>query len=247
MLAAAAAAAASSADLAAAASPPSIWTILDMCPAPGSAFDPSPFVTFNDWVNTLVLPAPLVDMLVPLVGRLGLTYIRNLLLGSALYWLVCAAWHYTIYHGPHREANFPGGKGIPSRSTLLNQMTLAQSSMLLYAGLPTMSEELIERGLTRVYYCSAQVGGCWAYVGLTALYLALVEVGIYWMHRTLHTNKFLFKHVHALHHQVSVQAVGQYSYVCLYCMVRALRMHAVRGCSYSCSTTRQRLCRHGRL
>ena len=24
---------------------------------------------------------------------------------------------------------------------------------------------------------------------------------IYWMHRTLHTNKFLYKYVHALHHK----------------------------------------------
>jgi hypothetical protein len=76
---------------------------------------------------------------VPLIGRLGLTYVRNLLLGSALYWLVCTAWHYMIYFGPNREVNFPGGKGIPSRATLTNQMRLAQASMLIYAGLPTVS------------------------------------------------------------------------------------------------------------
>jgi lathosterol oxidase len=32
-------------------------------------------------------------------------------------------------------------------------------------------------------------------------YFAVVEVGIYWVHRTLHTNKFLYKYVHALHHK----------------------------------------------
>eukprot|EP01048_Picozoa_sp_COSAG05_P012743 COSAG05_NODE_1301_length_5243_cov_2.688375_4_plen_234_part_01 len=202
-------ASAAAAAAAAGAAAPSIWEILDMCPgaAQGSAaIDPSPFVAFNDWVNGLVLPASFAPALVPLIGRLGLTYLRNLLLGSALYWLVCGAWHYVIYHGPSRETNFPGGKGIPTRATLINQMTLAQSSMLLYAGLPTFSEELIERGLTRVYYCPAEVGGGWAYLSWTALYLALVEIGIYWMHRTLHTNKFLFKHIHALHHQVKFLA-----------------------------------------
>jgi lathosterol oxidase len=41
-------------------------------------------------------------------------------------------------------------------------------------------------------------------LGLTAVYLAAVEVGIYWMHRTLHTNKFLYKHVHGLHHKYNM-------------------------------------------
>ena len=63
----------------------SIWDILDMCPgavAEGALpFDPSPYIAFNDWVNELVLPASLVSSLVPLIGRLGLTYVRNLLLG----------------------------------------------------------------------------------------------------------------------------------------------------------------------
>ena len=32
------------------------------------------------------------------------------------------------------------------------------------------------------------------------IYFTLVEIGIYWMHRTLHTNKWMYKHIHMLHH-----------------------------------------------
>ncbi|CAN0172288.1 unnamed protein product, partial [Scytosiphon promiscuus] len=53
----------------------------------------------------------------------------------------------------------------------------------------------------RCYFRLSDVGGVVGYILYTAAYLAVVEVGIYWMHRTLHTNKFLYKYVHALHHK----------------------------------------------
>jgi lathosterol oxidase len=46
-----------------------------------------------------------------------------------------------------------------------------------------------------------QVGGWKQYVAYLLLYIVFVEVGIYWMHRTLHENKFLYKYVHSLHHK----------------------------------------------
>jgi len=33
------------------------------------------------------------------------------------------------------------------------------------------------------------------------MYIAFVEIGIYWMHRSLHENKLLYKYFHALHHK----------------------------------------------
>jgi sterol desaturase/sphingolipid hydroxylase (fatty acid hydroxylase superfamily) len=53
-----------------------------------------------------------------------------------------------------------------------------------------------------IYNSIADIGGWPQYIALTLAYLTLVEIGIYWMHRTLHTNKFLYKYVHALHHKV---------------------------------------------
>ena len=39
------------------------------------------------------------------------------------------------------------------------------------------------------------------YIGHVLAYLALVEFGIYWVHRKLHTVKFLYNHVHLMHHK----------------------------------------------
>ena len=41
-----------------------------------------------------------------------------------------------------------------------------------------------------MYWSVEEVGGWANYLGLTLLYLSMVEMGVYWMHRTLHTNKW---------------------------------------------------------
>ncbi len=40
-----------------------------------------------------------------------------------------------------------------------------------------------------------------AYVLYFFVYLACVEMGIYWVHRKLHTVKFLYNHIHLMHHK----------------------------------------------
>ena len=79
-------------------------------------------------------------------------------------------------------------------------MALAQSSIFVYAGLPIISEYLIENKFTRCFFYLGEVGLLPAILYLV-VYIVLVEIGIYWMHRTLHTNKFLYKYIHALHHK----------------------------------------------
>mmetsp|Transcript_3684 Transcript_3684/g.5502 ORF Transcript_3684/g.5502 Transcript_3684/m.5502 type:complete len:199 (+) Transcript_3684:2-598(+) len=83
----------------------------------------------------------------------------------------------------------------------MDQIWLAQRSMFFYVMLPVFSDYIIEEGWTQVYYTLEDIGGVMPYISWLFVYLALVEIGIYWMHRTLHTNKFLYKHVHALHHK----------------------------------------------
>eukprot|EP00540_Astrosyne_radiata_P011815 CAMPEP_0116839160 /NCGR_PEP_ID=MMETSP0418-20121206/9612_1 /TAXON_ID=1158023 /ORGANISM="Astrosyne radiata, Strain 13vi08-1A" /LENGTH=217 /DNA_ID=CAMNT_0004469239 /DNA_START=372 /DNA_END=1025 /DNA_ORIENTATION=- len=90
---------------------------------------------------------------------------------------------------------------MPTTDVMLDQIKLAQSSLFLYVVFTVADEFLIEQGYTRVYYTISEIGGWAHYVMFTVLYFALVEIGIYWMHRTLHTNKFLYKHVHKLHHK----------------------------------------------
>ncbi|CAM9110593.1 unnamed protein product [Phaeothamnion confervicola] len=114
-----------------------------------------------------------------------------------LYYAVGLSWHVWVYKLPSSVK-----KGdLPKRETVVDQIQLAQASMFLYASLPVFAEWLIEEGYTKTYYSVSEVGGVVPYVCWTALYVMGVEIGIYWMHRTLHTNKFLYKYVHALHHK----------------------------------------------
>lgn len=61
-----------------------------------------------------------------------------------------------------------------------------------YSLLPAVSEFVVERGWTRVYSRVGDVG-LPAYVGYFFLYMALVEFGVYWMHRLLHDIKAGYK------------------------------------------------------
>jgi lathosterol oxidase len=80
-------------------------------------------------------------------------------------------------------------------------MCLAQASLFMYAGLPILSEYIIENNYTKVYFFVDEVGGWGMFWAYHVLYMLFVEFGIYWVHRTLHTNKFLYKYIHGLHHK----------------------------------------------
>jgi len=173
--------------------------------APNPFCADSPFCAFNDWVNGFFFSDATrlawMDRVGPKAAHYLLTYLRDLLAGSALYYATAGLWHAYIY-GLYGDYFF-GAQGFerPSGATIRDQVQLAQASMFLYAALPVFSEWLIESGWTLCYFDVAEVGGWPQYAAFTLLYLALVEVGIYWMHRTLHENKWLYKHVHALHHK----------------------------------------------
>jgi Delta7-sterol 5-desaturase len=136
-----------------------------------------------------------------------ISYLRNFLGGILVYYGTAGTFHYFCYVHPMSEATFGGGplkkqrRKRPTAATMWDQVQLAQTSLTLYVMLPCLDEFFIEQGWTAVYYTVSEVGG-WFWYGLyLCLYMAMVEVGIYWMHRTLHTNKWLYKHVHMLHHK----------------------------------------------
>ena len=91
------------------------------------------------------------------------------------------------------------GKNIPSREAILLQIWVCMKAMPMYVSLPTLSEYMIENGWTRCYSSIHEVG-VGRYILLTFVYLVLVEFGIYWMHRSLHDCKPLYKWLHATHH-----------------------------------------------
>lgn len=169
----------------------------------------NPYREFNGFVNDLFFTVfgltSLSDWAIarfgPENGYFVACYLRDLIAGTGVYWVTAGVWHFVIYNVMAQELFFSQGRTLPTWDTLVDQMCLAQASLFMYAGLPVLSEFLIEGGYTKVYFYVEEVGGWPMYFAYLALYLLFVEFGIYWVHRTLHTNKFLYKYVHGLHHK----------------------------------------------
>jgi Delta7-sterol 5-desaturase len=118
-----------------------------------------------------------------------------------VYWVTAGLWHIVIYFMMPQQLFYSQGRKLPVWATFFDQMCLAQSSLFLYAALPILSEYLIENNYTKVYFYIDEIGGWPFYFLYLFLYVVFFEVGIYWMHRRLHENKFLYKYVHGLHHK----------------------------------------------
>lgn len=88
---------------------------------------------------------------------------------------------------------------IPTRKAMLLQIKVAMKAMPWYCALPTISEYMIEHGWTKCFPRISNVGFA-EYLCYMAVYLIIVEFGIYWMHRELHDIKPLYKYLHATHH-----------------------------------------------
>lgn len=167
----------------------------------------NPCRNFNAYINSIVIPDKIAAQVVDAVGSLEwahyiLCYMRNFVGAMIVYYGVAAIFHYFCYMHPGNDETFEKrGRKRPSAAIMWDQIKLAQASLTLYVLLPVFDEWLVEQGWTQTYHTVAEIGGWANYAFYMVLYFALVEIGIYWMHRTLHTNKFLYKHVHMLHHK----------------------------------------------
>lgn len=165
----------------------------------------NPYREFNQWVNTFVVPKSVTDMVTSQfneeISHYVVTYIRNLVGGTMLYYIAGGLWHLYIYYVKGEECFTRRGRVMPNSETIADQILLSQASMFLYVTLPVFVEWMIENGYTRCFYYAEEVGGWKMYALYTAVYLFFVEIGVYWMHRELHEQKFLYKYVHALHHK----------------------------------------------
>ncbi|XP_009404498.2 delta(7)-sterol-C5(6)-desaturase [Musa acuminata AAA Group] len=157
------------------------------------------FVEETDWYNGIVL-----DALLPGGGaawrrlpRPLQSWLRNYLGGNILYLASGFLWCFYIYHWK-RNVYVPKDS-IPSKRAMLLQIYVAMKAMPWYCALPTLSEYMIEKGWTKCFFSISEVG--WPiYLTYMAIYLVLVEFGIYWMHRELHDIKPLYKYLHVTHH-----------------------------------------------
>ena len=170
----------------------------------------NPYREFNTFINELVIPQRILSFfqtsLDSEASYYASCYARDLIAGTLVYWLTAGVWHIAIYYIFKKSIFLDKARPLPSNEIIVDEMLLSQMSLFIYAALPVLSEFLIENKLTKVYFYVDEVGGWKFYALYFLLYLALVELGVYWMHRTLHTNKFLYKYVHGLHHKYN-QAV----------------------------------------
>jgi lathosterol oxidase len=174
----------------------------------------NPYREFNKWINDLFFQIfqisfvsdMIYEKLGPVAGYYLCCYLRDFVMGTFVYWATAGIWHIAIYHILGNKLFTSKGRAFPSTETLIDQITLAQSSLILYAALPILSEFMIENKITQTYFFVDEVGGWGPYVVYLAIYITLVEIGVYWMHRTLHENKFLYKYVHGLHHKYNKHA-----------------------------------------
>lgn len=118
-----------------------------------------------------------------------------------MYYVTGGLWHLYIYTIKGQEYFTSKGLEMPNKETIMDQISLSQASLFLYVTLPVFVEWMIEHGYTKCFYYVEEVGGWKNYLAYTAVYLFCVEIGVYWMHRELHEQKFLYKYIHALHHK----------------------------------------------
>ena len=129
-----------------------------------------------------------------------LCYLRNFIGGCLVYYITAGIFHYFCYVHPMSNKIFEN-RTRPTWETIKHQIKLSQASLFIYTMLPVFDEWLIESGYTKVYFTIQEIGGFPSYLATMAFYFFWVELGIYWMHRKLHTNKTLYKYVHLMHHQ----------------------------------------------
>ncbi|KAG6500384.1 delta(7)-sterol-C5(6)-desaturase-like [Zingiber officinale] len=155
------------------------------------------FVEETDWYNEILLGLIIPGDAWKRLPRPIQSWLRNYIGGTAVYFISGFLWCFYIYYWK-RHVYLPKD-AIPSNKAMFLQIIVTMKAMPLYCGLPTISEYMVERGWTRCYSSIGEVGWL-AHTVYLMIYLALVEFGIYWMHRELHDIKPLYKWFHTVHH-----------------------------------------------
>ncbi|XP_057756661.1 delta(7)-sterol-C5(6)-desaturase-like [Arachis stenosperma] len=155
------------------------------------------FVEDGNFYNRILLGTLLPEQLWVPLPHFFQTWLRNYIGGLLMYFIPGFFWSFYIYHWKNNV--YVPREAIPSSEAMLMQIQVSMKALPWYTLLPTIEEYITEGGFTRCFPRVHYVG--WLhYVVYVALYLILVEFGIYWMHKLLHDIKPLYKHLHAPHH-----------------------------------------------
>lgn len=151
-----------------------------------------------DWLNSLirpVVPSPLWRAL----PRFCQCWLRNYIFAMAVYFGVGFTWAYYIYQCFGNEF-FPK-HNVPAWKDMAEQMGVSFAALPLYSLLPSITEELCERGYTLTYAHISDVGVP-TFMAYLFLYMAFVEFGVYWMHRGLHDVQIGYKCATSTHREL---------------------------------------------
>ncbi|XP_068637313.1 delta(7)-sterol-C5(6)-desaturase-like [Aristolochia californica] len=155
------------------------------------------FLDETEWYNSIVLGNLLPEYLWKPLPYMVHAWLRNYIGGLLLYFTSGLLWCLYIYC-LKRNVYVPRD-AVPSNESMRLQIIVTMKAMPWYSVLPTVSEYMIESGWTKCFSSISEVG--WPmYLIYLSVYLAIVEFGIYWMHRELHDIKPLYKYLHATHH-----------------------------------------------
>ncbi|XP_010463674.1 PREDICTED: putative Delta(7)-sterol-C5(6)-desaturase 2 [Camelina sativa] len=162
-----------------------------------AAANHNPFVNETSFYNQMVLSHLLPSSLWEPLPHFLQTWLRNYLAANMLYFISGFLWCFYIYYVKLNV--YVPKESIPTRKTMIKHISVAMKAMPWQSLLPTVTEYMVEHGWTLCYSTVDHFNWflCFLYI---ALYLALVEFGVYFIHKELHDNKFLYKHLHATHH-----------------------------------------------
>lgn len=155
-----------------------------------------PHCAVNDRLNVLMFGGSASRRLVDAVGSAALAHYflayARVAVGAAVLYYIFSGGSYLL---------FSRGKVRPE--VMWAQIKMSQSAIVFDAAMPVFAGLLIDSGWTRAYYSMAEGGGWLLSLISSVLYFAVVEIGVYWMHRGMHENKFLYRHLHSAHHNCS--------------------------------------------
>lgn len=135
----------------------------------------------NEWKNSIVLPGSTSSL--PSYVQ---SWLRNLVFAVVIYLGLGSIWAYYIYAVFGKELF---GTRMPGISDMLEQIKVSMAALPLYSMLPAFSEYMMEQGWTKAYPRLGEYGIV-LYTVQFVVYIAGVELGVYWMHRSLHYGPF---------------------------------------------------------
>jgi lathosterol oxidase len=127
--------------------------------------------------------------LLQLVGLVG---------GGLLFYFLVSGLSYGLFFVWGRDRFHPNY--VPDPAANREAMKWGAIGVLGNAVLMLPFQILMAAGYSQVYYDVSDHGWAW-FAASSLLYVAFTETCIYWVHRSLHTVPFLYRHLHAIHHK----------------------------------------------